>query len=344
MPHKDFFLIRLGRGFWNMKERGIILPTIVYAVFVQMVNPVFFSLSNINNLLRQTGFVFISGIGMTLVLIAAGIDLSVGSVLALACVTVGIFMVHLNFPVWAAIVLALVIGGLIGLINGGVIVKFKTPPMIMTLGMMFMARGLVYITTKGLPIYPMPKEFQMIEQSDLLKVPVIVWLCVFLCIIFHIILTKTAIGREIYAIGGNAAAAKLSGISIGRVTLTVYVICGVMAALTGIMMGSRLGSAQPSVGTGQEMIVIAACIVGGTSTFGGRGTILGTAIGAFFMNMLTNSMTLMHVNIYYQNLVVGAVLVVAVVLDQYARDSSRRGARIGKKAAVPAARENKNGQ
>jgi ribose transport system permease protein len=157
-------------------------------------------------------------------------------------------------------------------------------------------------------------------------------------------LTKTTIGRAIYAVGGNAAAAKLSGISIGRVTLTVYVICGVMAALTGIMMGSRLGSAQPSVGTGQEMIVIAACIVGGTSTFGGRGTILGTAIGAFFMNMLTNSMTLMHVNIYYQNLVVGAVLVVAVVLDQYARDSSRRGARIGKKAAVPAARENKNGQ
>ena len=334
MENKQHIIVRIGKGFWNMKERGIIIPTIVYALLVQLVNPIFFTLNNINNLLRQSGFVFISGIGMTLVLIAAGIDLSVGSVLAFACVTVGIFMVKLGMPVLTAILLAIVIGALIGLINGAIIVRFKTPPMIMTLGMMFMARGLVYITTKGLPIYPMPKNYQMIEQSALLGIPTIVWLCVFLCIFFHIILTRTTFGRSIYAIGGNAAAAKLSGIPIGRVTVAVYVICGVTAAITGIMMGSRLGSAQPSVGTGQEMIVIAACIVGGTSTFGGRGTILGTAIGAFFMNMLTNSMTLMHVDIYYQNLVVGAVLVVAVILDQYARESAQRG-RKSKKTAAP---------
>jgi ribose transport system permease protein len=322
---KTNILVRVGKGFWNMKERGIILPAIVYAIFVQMVNPIFFSLSNINNLLRQTGFVFISGIGMTLVLIAAGIDLSVGSVLALACVTGGIFMVEAGLPIWLAIALALLIGALIGLINGTIIVFFKTPPMIMTLGMMFMARGLVYITTKGLPIYPMPKAFQMIEQNTILKLPTIVWLCIVLCVVFHIMLTRTTFGRAIYAVGGNAAAAKLSGISISRITILVYTICGFTAALTGIMMGSRLGSAQPSAGTGQEMIVIAACIVGGTSTFGGRGTILGTAIGAFFMNMLTNSMTLMRVDIYYQNLVVGAVLVFAVILDQYTRESSRTG-------------------
>jgi ribose transport system permease protein len=240
-------------------------------------------------------------------------------------------------------VLALIIGGLIGLVNGLIIVLFKTPPMIMTLGMMFMARGLVYITTKGLPIYPMPKGFQMIEQSTILNLPTIVWLCIVLCIIFHIILTQTTFGRAVYAVGGNAEAAKLSGISIGNVTITVYVICGVMAALTGIMMGSRLGSAQPSVGTGQEMIVIAACIVGGTSTFGGRGTILGTAIGAFFMNMLTNSMTLMHVDIYYQNLVVGAVLVLAVILDQYSRESALRGSKLAKPSEKKAAQEENHG-
>jgi ribose transport system permease protein len=332
--HQNVF-VRIGKGFWNMKERGIILPTIAYAVFVQIINPIFFSLSNINNLLRQTGFVFISGIGMTLVLIAAGIDLSVGSVLALGCVTVGIFMVQMGLPVWVAIVFALLLGAVIGLVNGTIIVKFKTPPMIMTLGMMFMARGLVYITTKGLPIYPMPKSYQQIEQSNFLNLPTIVWLCIFLCILFHIILTRTTFGRAVYAIGGNAAAAKLSGIPISRITVTVYVICGIMASLTGVMMGSRLGSAQPSVGTGQEMIVIAACIVGGTSTFGGRGTILGTAIGAFFMNMLTNSMTLMHVNIYYQNLVVGAVLVFAVILDQYAREASLRGAKLKRSPGTP---------
>lgn len=325
MQKKGNIIVSFGKAFWNMKERGIIIPTIVYAVLVQIVNPIFFTIGNINNLLRQSGFVFISGIGMTLVLIAAGIDLSVGSVLALSCVSVGIFMVNMGFPIVTAIVLAIIIGAIIGLVNGAIIVRFKIPPMIMTLGMMFMARGMVYISTKGLPIYPMPKNFQLLEQSSLLGLPTIVWLCIVLCIIFHVILTRTTYGRSIYAIGGNAAAAKLSGIPIGRITTSVYVICGITSAITGIMMGSRLGSAQPSIGTGQEMIVIAACIVGGTSTFGGRGTILGTAIGAFFMNMLTNSMTLMRIDIYYQNLVVGAVLILAVILDQYAREAALRG-------------------
>jgi ribose transport system permease protein len=276
---------------------------------------------------------------MTLVLIAAGIDLSVGSVLALSCVTAGIFMVNMGLPIGIAIILALIIGAFVGLINGSIIVKFKTPPMIMTLGMMFMARGMVYVTTKGLPIYPMPKSFQAIEQNSILGMPTLVWLSIFLCILFHTILTRTTFGRSIYAIGGNSAAAKLSGIPIGRITVSVFVISGLMAALTGIMMGSRLGSAQPSVGTGQEMIVIAACIVGGTSTFGGRGTILGTAIGAFFMNMLTNSMTLMRVDIYYQNLVVGAVLVFAVILDQYSRESAFRGMKKAEKNVSPKARQ-----
>jgi ribose transport system permease protein len=320
-----------------MKERGIIIPTVVYAVVVQLINPVFFTLANFNNLLRQTGFVFISGIGMTLVLICAGIDLSVGAVLALSCVTAGIFMVNMGLPIGLAILLALMIGAFVGSINGAIIVKFKVPPMIMTLGMMFMARGMVYITTKGLPIFPLPRNFQAIEQNSLFGLPTIVWLSIFLCIFFHILLTRTTFGRSIYAIGGNAAAAKLSGIPIERVTVAVFAICGLMAALTGIMMGSRLGSAQPSVGTGQEMIVIAACIVGGTSTFGGRGTILGTAIGAFFMNMLTNSMTLMRVSVWYQNLVVGAVLVLAVIIDQYSRESALLGTKKTRKIVATAA-------
>ena len=233
-------LIRLAKCFWNMKERGIIIPTVIYAILVQIVNPVFFTAANITNLLRQSGFVFISGIGMTLVLISAGIDLSVGSVLALACVTVGVFMVNMGIPVVPAIIMALLIGAVVGLINGTIIVKFKTPPMIMTLGMMFMARGMVYVTTRGLPIYPMPRNYQAIEQNALFGIPTIVWLSIFLCIFFHIILTRTTFGRSVYAIGGNAAAAKLSGIPIGRITASVYVISGITAAITGIMMGQGL--------------------------------------------------------------------------------------------------------
>jgi len=320
--------VRALKRIWNMKESGIIIPTIVYAIFVQLMNPIFFSVSNVGNLLRQTGFVLIPAIGMTMVLIVGGIDLSVGSVMALACVSSGLLMVNMQFPIPLAILLAILIGAFIGLINGTVIFKFSTPPMIMTLGMLFMARGMVNITTKGLPVYPLPKAFTSIEQTSLLGIPSIVYLCLVLCIFFHILLSHTAFGRSVYAIGGSKDAAKLSGIPIGRISIAVFAICGAMAAIAGIMMGSRLGSAQPSVGINHEMNVIAACIVGGTSTFGGRGTILGTAIGALFMSMLTNSMTLMKVDVYWQSLVLGAVLVLAVILDQYKRAAAERGAKM----------------
>ncbi|MCL1795930.1 MAG: ABC transporter permease [Clostridia bacterium] len=330
---QDNVIFRALKGVWNMKESGIIIPTILYAIFVQIMNPIFFSVSNVGNLLRQTGFVLIPAIGMTMVLIVGGIDLSVGSVLALACVSSGLLMMKVVWPAWMpvwlpillAILLAILIGAFIGLINGTVILKFGTPPMIMTLGMMFMARGMVYISTKGLPVYPLPKEFMRIEQTSWFSIPTIVYLSLVLCVFFHIVLAHTTFGRSVYAIGGSRDAAKLSGIPIGRISITVFTICSAMAAIAGIMMGSRLGSAQPSVGTSHEMNVIAACIVGGTSTFGGRGTILGTAVGALFMSMLTNSMTLMKVDIYWQNLAIGAVLVIAVILDQYKRAAAERG-------------------
>lgn len=314
---------RLLSGIWNMKESGIIIPTIAYAIFVQVVNPVFLSSINVSNLLRQTGFTLIAALGMTLVLIAAGIDLSVGSVLALGSIVAGYCMVSLSLPIWISILLALLVGFLIGMVNGSIIVKFDIPPMIMTLGMMYMARGVVFISTKGLPIYPIPKSFQAIEQSEIMGMPTIIPICIVLCIGFHFLLTRTTFGRSVYALGGNKEAAKLSGIDTGKVTVMVYALCGLMASLTGIMMSARLGSAQPSSGEGYEMNVIAACIIGGTSTFGGRGTILGTAIGALFMSMLSNSMTLMKVDVYYQKLVIGAVLVLAVVLDQYKRNMGK---------------------
>lgn len=323
LQEKNLFT-RAMKGIWNMKESGIIIPTVVYAIFVQLVNPVFLSGSNLGNLLRQTGFTLISALGMTLVLIAAGIDLSVGSVLGLGSVVAGFCMVTFQLPIWLSIAIALLVGLLIGFINGAIIVKFAIPPMIMTLGMMYMARGAIFISTKGLPIYPIPKDFQAIEQSELFGMPTIVPICLVLCLIFHFMLTRTTFGRSIYALGGNQDAAKLSGIDTGKVKTMVYAICGLMASLAGIMMSARLGSAQPSSGEGYEMSVIAACIIGGTSTFGGRGTVLGTAVGALFMCMLSNSMTLMKVDVYYQKLVIGAVLVIAVIIDQYKRNLVRK--------------------
>ena len=309
---------------WNVKEIGIIVPTVIYAIFVQIINPVFFTPMNLANLFRQTGFVLIPALGMTLVLIAAGIDLSVGSVMGLGGVVAGFCMVNFGLPIWLSIVLTLLVGLFIGMMNGAVITRFNIPPMIMTLGMMYIARGIVFITTKGLPIYPIPKDFQAIEQSTLLGMPTIISICLVLCVIFHFVLTRTTFGRSVYAIGGNSDAAKLSGISTRRVTVRVYAVCGMMAAMAGVLMSARLGSAQPSAGDGYEMNVIAACIIGGTSTFGGRGTIWGTAIGALFMSILANSMTLMKVDVYYQKLVIGAVLILAVILDQYKREMDQK--------------------
>jgi ribose transport system permease protein len=308
----------ISSGIWSMQESGIIIVTILYMVFVWLVNPVFLSILNLNSIFRQSGFVLISSIGMTIVFIAGGLDLSVGSVQALGAVVAGIIMVTFGLPIWVGIILGILAGTLVGLTNGYIIIKFKIPSIIMTLGTMYAARGIVFIITKGLTIYPMPVRFQALEQRPILGfLPTVVPFCFVLCVIFHIILTRTTFGRSIYAIGGNRDTAKLSGINIDKVTLLVYSICGALAALTGIVISSRLGSAQPSAGDGYEMIVIVACIIGGTSMYGGRGTILGTAIGAIFMSVLSNSMTILKVDIYYQKFFIGVVLILAVILDQY---------------------------
>lgn len=316
----------LMRRFWGINESGIIVIAVIYAVFVSIMNPVFLSSVNLNNMLRQACFILIPALGMTTVLIAGGLDLSVGSVLALGGIVAGFSMLNYNLPIWLGVMLGLIAGLIIGLLNGAIIVRFKVPPMIITLGMMYIARGIVLVTTNGVALYPLPDAFQALEQSTLFGIPTVIPFCIVLSAIFHVILTQTTFGRSVYAIGGNRDTAKLSGISVNKITLIVYAICGLMAALSGVVISSRLGSAQPSAGEGYEMNVIASCIIGGTSTFGGRGTILGTLIGALFMSMLTNSMTLMKVNVNYQKLVIGIVLVFAVILDQYKRELAKKRA------------------
>lgn len=310
---------KIMKKIFQMKESGIIIPTILFMTIVAIVNPAFISRANLFNVFRSTGFTLITALGMTFVLIAGGLDLSVGSVLALGGCITGLALVNLELPVWIAIILGCLSGFIIGLFNGFIIVRFKIPALIMTLGMMYMARGVVFIITEGVPIYPLPAEFQAIEQNDLWGVPKVVILCVLLSVLAHLFLKKTVIGRSVYAIGGNQEAARLSGIDLNKVNVICYCITGTLAALAGIMMSSRLGSAQPNGGTGYEMTVIAAVIIGGTSTTGGIGTILGTAVGALFMNVLSNAMTILKVSVYWQNFVIGFILVFAVVLDQYKR-------------------------
>lgn len=314
------------RRFWDMPESGIIIILVLYVFFVYCVNPKFLSTRNIMNFMRQGGYILLGGIGMTMVLIIGGLDLSVGSVLALSGTIAGFAMRDYNMPVIVGVLIGLLVGLLVGLINGSTLIRFNIPPMIMTLGMMYIARGIVYILTVGVTVYPLPDGFNALEQSTILGFPTVVPFSILLAVVSSFVLKRTAFGRYVYAIGGNPDTAKLSGIDISKITLAVYMICGMMSGLTGLVYASRLGSAQPGAGDGYEMNVIAACIIGGTSTYGGRGTILGTVLGALFMSILTNSMTLMKINVNYHKLVIGAVLVFAVILDQYKRELANKRA------------------
>lgn len=305
----------------NSREFGIGAPLIALIIIVGILNPVFLDPENIINVLRQIAFVFIIGIAMTFILISAGLDLSVGSVLALGGIITGMALLA-NIPMWLSIILGILSGAAVGVFNGLVITRFKIPSLIVTLGMMYFARGVVQVLTKGNPVYPLPDYFNLLGQGFIAGIPIVVIVAALLAIIAHIVLTRTAFGRAIYAVGGNAETARLSGINVQQVTAWAYVLSGIASALTGILTAARLGSGLSNAGTGMELQVIASCIIGGTSMFGGAGSILGTLIGAAFMAVVANGMVLLRISVYYQSMVIGAIIILAVGLDQYNRKRS----------------------
>ncbi len=310
--------------FLRKQESSVILALVLYSIMVTIINPVFISQGNVINILRSTGFTLIAVVGMTLVLITAGLDLSIGSVFALGAIICGLCS-SAGIPVFLSMLIGAGVGVVFGFFIGTMIVKTGIPPLMITLGMQYIGRGIVSVITKGVPVYPLPDNFVSIESTKIFDiVPIIIPISMAFAIIGHIMLSKTPFGRSVYAIGGNQEAAKISGININKTKVIVYVIMSTLAAFAGIMMSSRLGSAEPSTGTGFEMKVICACIIGGTSSFGGTGTILGAALGAVFMEVITNSLTLMKVSVYWQNLVFGAILISAVLLDQYKRKMMMR--------------------
>ncbi len=310
---------RFGQWFLRKQESSIVLMLVIYSAIVASVNPVFLSPNNLINILRSTGFTLIVVVGMAYVLITAGLDLSVGSVFALGAIITGMCCAA-GWPVPLAILTGILTGVAFGYIIGGIIVKTGIPPLIVTLGMQYVGRGVVSVLTKGVPIYPLPKTFVAIEQTKLFgTLPVIVPISILVAVVGHIVLSKTVFGRSVYAIGGNQEAAKISGININKTKICVYVITATLAAVSGILMASRLGSCEPSTGTGFELKVICGAIIGGISTFGGMGTILGASLGALFMEIVTNSLTLMKISVYWQNLVFGIILMASVLLDQYKR-------------------------
>ncbi|MBS9991352.1 ribose ABC transporter permease [Vibrio alginolyticus] len=302
---------------WLIEQKSLI-ALIFLIVVVSFLNPNFFTVDNILNILRQTSVNAIIAVGMTLVILTAGIDLSVGSVLAL-CGAFAASMIALEVPVLVAVPTALVAGAALGAISGIIIAKGKVQAFIATLVTMTLLRGVTMVYTEGRPISTgftdTADAFAWFGTGYALGIPVPVWLMVVVFAAAWYLLNHTRFGRYVYALGGNESATRLSGINVDRVKIGVYAICGMLAALAGIIVTSRLSSAQPTAGMGYELDAIAAVVLGGTSLMGGKGRIMGTLIGALIIGFLNNALNLLDVSSYYQMLAKAVVILLAVLVD-----------------------------
>lgn len=292
---------------------------VVIFVYLSLASPTFLTINNMFNIISQTSVTAVIAIGMTFVIITAGIDLSVGAIAALAGVLGVGLMVNQGFSWPLAVIAGTLIGGLVGLINGLLVTATRLAPFIATLGMQSVARGLVYIVTGAVSIFGVPDTFRLLGQGVIDGFPVPLITLIVVAIIAHIMLSRTRLGRYTYAIGSNPEAARLSGIPVGRYLNYVYVLQGVLAGFAGMIAASRVASGQPNFGIGLELDVIAATVIGGASLFGGQGTITGTLIGAFLIALIRNGSVLLNINIFYQDVIIGVVIWLAVIWDQFRR-------------------------
>ncbi len=309
-----------------LKKYQSLLALLILCVVLSFMTDKFFTADNGLNVLRQVAVNVCIATGMTLVVLTAGIDLSVGSVLALCgALTAGLFKNGLSFPandlfvgftLLGAILGGLLLGSILGWFNGFTVTKFNVPPFVATLAMLTIARGLTMLYTKGHPISNLGTDFAFIGAGIVFGIPVPVWIAAMVVLIAVFITQKTKLGRYIYAIGGNEQAAKLSGINIKKVKLTVYAMAGAMAALGGVIVTARLDSAQPNAGISYELDAIAAVVIGGTSLSGGKGSVWGTVMGAIIIGVLNNGLVLLNVSPFWQQVVKGGVILLAVVIDK----------------------------
>jgi len=288
----------------------------VMIVALSIVSPYFLTKSNILNVLRQVSIVSIISIGMTLVIIAGGIDLSVGSMLALSSLVTAILMMKAKVNIPLSIFAGIVVGAILGLINGLLITsRIRMAPFIATLAMLSIARGITMVITGGMPIYGLPKDFSFLGAGYILGIPVPVVINIVLYLIGIYLLNFTRTGLYIFAVGGNEEAARLSGINVMKIKLFTYILSGVLAAIGGIILASRITSLEPIAGEGYQLDCIAAAVIGGTSMRGGVGSLIGTFLGALIMGFLRNGLNILNVSVYWQQVVIGVVIVVTVGLS-----------------------------
>ena len=315
----------------NLKHKLVkfqsIIALLTMCLALSFLSDRFLSADNVWNVMRQISVNMIISVGMTLVILIGGIDLSVGSVLALSGAITAVMLkfgteltgwnMYIAFTLTGALVVGTLVGAFLGWFNGLTITRFKVPPFVSTLAMLTIARGLTMLLTGGFPITGFSSQMAFIGTGWFLGIPMPVWISAVVVLAAVVMTNKTRLGRHIYAIGGNETAAELSGLKINKIKMIVYSVSGALAAIGGIIVTSRLDSAQPNAGIGFELDSIAAVVIGGTSLSGGKGTIMGTVQGALIIGILNNGLVLLNVSPFWQQVIKGLVILLAVVIEKF---------------------------
>jgi ribose transport system permease protein len=306
---------------WNLfgrslpRQFGPLLGLVLLCILTAILSPVFLTVDNLMNIILQVAVVAIMAVGSTYVILTGGIDLSVGSILGFSGVLAAMTLHGTNSTI-LGIMVSLGLGAFLGLVNGLLVTVGKVPPFCATLGMMSIARGLSFVITKGIPISNFSDQFRFFGAGYLGPIPVPVIEAVLVALLGGYILGHTPLGRYLYAVGSNVRATRLSGINTKKVILSAYLISGLLCGLAAILFIGRINSGHPLAGQGYEMDAIAAVVIGGTSLAGGSGSISGTFIGALIMGVIRNGLNLINVDPFWQNVVLGAVIIIAVLVDQ----------------------------
>ena len=291
------------------------LSLIVLFVALALASPHFLTNTNLSSVVRQTAVINIMSLGMTVIIIAGGIDLSVGAILAMGGV-LGTMALERGASIPMGVAIGILTGLVWGIVNGLLTTSLRIAPFIVTLGTLGIIRGTTLIVTNGLPIHRIPRGFSFLGEGTVLGVPFVLWLLVLVAVVTHVILEHTRLGRYAFAVGSNPAAAVYAGVPVGAYTTAVYAYGGMLTGLAGMIEASRLMTGQPTAGNGYELQAIAAVIIGGGSFWGGEGSVVGTLIGAFIMGLLSNGSDLLGVSPYLQQAIIGGVIILAVTVDE----------------------------
>jgi ribose transport system permease protein len=319
----------------NLRRFQSFFALAIMVIALSFLSDKFLTVDNGWNILRQISVNLCLSVGMTLVIISGGIDLSVGAILGLAGaiaagllkngVVLAAFGVRLEFTVVGAIVAGIAVGAAAGWFNGFAITRFQLPPFVATLGMLSIARGLTMLWTGGFPVTSLGSDFGFLGTGAFLGMPMPVWIMIAFTALFVVVTRRTRFGRHLYAVGGNERAARLTGLNVSRIKIAVYTLAGALAAVAGLIVTARLDSAQPNAGLGYELDSIAAVVIGGTSLSGGRGSVMGTVLGCLIIGVLNNGLFLLNVSPFWQQVIKGGVILLAVAIDKMnvrTRDSS----------------------